>query len=85
MQRSPRSKWAIKMHRCFTEAFDAFHKAVWNAACQQAANLKLARIANGNRNFAKALDTVDCAAVMMVLFIIFCANLIGSGISGYAN
>ena len=85
MQRSPRPKRALKMQGCFTEAFDAFQRAVWNTAWQEAAKFELARLASWNRDFAKALDYVDRAAAMMVPFVIFGAILIGSGISGYAN
>ena len=57
------------------EGFDAIHKAVWNAAWQEAAYFVLAHLASRNRDIAKAQDYVDCAAVMMVLFVIFGAIL----------
>jgi tetratricopeptide (TPR) repeat protein len=47
---------ALKMQGRYTESFDAFHKAVWNAAWQDAAYLELARLASRNGNFSQALD-----------------------------
>jgi tetratricopeptide (TPR) repeat protein len=47
---------ALKMQGRYSEAFDAFHKAVWNAAWQDAAYFELARLASRNRDFAQALD-----------------------------
>ena len=40
----------------FDEAFDAFHKAVWNAAWQDAAYFELARLASREGNFDQALE-----------------------------
>ena len=47
---------ALKMQGRYAEAFDAFHKAVWNAAWQDAAYFELARLASRNGDFTRALD-----------------------------
>ncbi len=43
----------------YDEAFDAFYKSAWNAACQDAAYLHLARIAVRRGNLAEALQLID--------------------------
>ena len=49
---------ALKMQGRLEEAFTAFHKAVWNAAWQDAAYFELARLACRKGQLAQALD--DC-------------------------
>jgi len=51
----------LKMQGRNSESFDAFHKAVWNAAWQDAAYFELARLASQNGNFSQALDYADRA------------------------
>lgn len=41
------------------EAFDAFYKSVWNAACMDSGYFQLARIAAKKRNWDEALDLID--------------------------
>lgn len=50
---------ALKMQGRYSEAFDAFHKAVWNAAWQDAGYFELARLASRQGNFGRALDYVE--------------------------
>ena len=47
---------ALKMQGRYEEAFEAFHKAVWNAAWQGAAYFELARLASRKGDFLTALD-----------------------------
>jgi tetratricopeptide (TPR) repeat protein len=49
----------LRMQRRFSEAFDAFHKAIWNAAWQDSGYFELARLASRNGNIQQALDYVD--------------------------
>lgn len=57
---------------------------VWDAAWQEAANFDLAHNASRKRDIAKALDYIDHAAVMIVLFVSFGGKLIRDGISRLA-
>ncbi len=50
---------ALRMQERYVEAFAAFHKAVWNAAWQDAAYFELARISSRSGDFAQALDYVE--------------------------
>jgi tetratricopeptide (TPR) repeat protein len=50
---------AFKMQGGYSEAFNSFHKAVWNAAWQDAAYFELARLASRDRNFSQALDYAE--------------------------
>jgi tetratricopeptide (TPR) repeat protein len=50
---------ALKMQGCYSEAFDAFYKAVWNAAWQDSGYFELARLACRDGRFAEALDLVE--------------------------
>jgi len=50
---------ALKMQGRYIEAFDAFHKAVWNAAWLDAAYFELARLASREGNYALAIDTLE--------------------------
>ncbi len=52
---------ALKMQGRFAEAFDAFYKATWNAAWQDAAFFELARLASRAGNLAEALALVERA------------------------
>ena len=47
----------------YDEAFDAFFKATWNAACQDTSFLELARIATRRRNYPQALELVEKSLV----------------------
>ena len=47
---------ALKMQERYNESFDAFHKAIWNAAWQDAAYFELTRLASRNGNFTQALE-----------------------------
>ena len=47
---------ALKMQGRYSQAFDAFHKAVWNAAWQDAAYFELARLASRSGNYDQAID-----------------------------
>ncbi len=47
---------ALKMQGRYATAFDAFYKAVWNAAWQDAAYFELARLASRNGQYTLALD-----------------------------
>jgi tetratricopeptide (TPR) repeat protein len=49
---------SLKMQGHYQEAFDAFYKATWNAAWQDAAYFELARLACRARRFEEALDLV---------------------------
>ena len=49
----------LKMQERYSESFDAFHKAIWNAAWQDAAYFELARLASRNGNFTQALEYTD--------------------------
>ncbi len=49
----------LKMQRRFPEAFDAFHKAVWNAAWQDSGYFELACLASRKRDIPRALEYVD--------------------------
>ncbi len=51
----------LKMQGRYREAFDAFYKAVWNAAWQAAAYFELARLATREGNLAQALELADSA------------------------
>ena len=50
---------ALKMQGRYNEAFDAFYKAVWNAAWQDAAYFELARLSSRSGNLAQALENVE--------------------------
>ncbi|MGE5463063.1 MAG: DUF5107 domain-containing protein, partial [Syntrophothermus sp.] len=50
---------ALKMQGRFTEAFDAFYKAAWNAVWQDSAYFELARLANRKGDVSQALDLLD--------------------------
>ncbi len=52
---------ALKMEGRYDEAFDAFYKAVWNAAWQDAAYFELARLAARRGALAEALALADNA------------------------
>jgi len=52
---------ALKMQGRYREAFDAFYKAVWNAAWQDAAYFQLARLACQQRDYSQALNLVESA------------------------
>ncbi|HMD88696.1 MAG TPA: DUF5107 domain-containing protein, partial [Anaerolineaceae bacterium] len=47
---------ALKMQGRYGEALDAFHKAVWNAAWQDAAYFELARLASRAGNYDQAIE-----------------------------
>jgi tetratricopeptide (TPR) repeat protein len=49
----------LKMQGRYNESLDAFHKAVWNAAWQDAAYFELARLASRKADFSQALDYID--------------------------
>ena len=53
---------ALKMQRRFAEAFDAFHKAVWNAAWQDAAYFELARLVQPQRGYPSGAGLCRYAA-----------------------
>ena len=50
---------ALKMQGRASDAFDAFHKAVWNAAWQDAAYFELARLSSCKGNYQQALDDLE--------------------------
>ncbi len=50
---------ALRMQRRYTEAFDAFYKATWNAAWQDSAYFELARLACRDARYAEALELID--------------------------
>ncbi len=50
---------ALKMQGRYHEAADAFYKAVWNAAWQDAAYFELARLASRDGNFTLALEQIE--------------------------
>ncbi|HLO29747.1 MAG TPA: tetratricopeptide repeat protein, partial [Anaerolineales bacterium] len=50
---------ALSMQQRYAEAYESFHKAIWNAAWQDAAYFALARLASRKGNFLQALDFVD--------------------------
>lgn len=50
---------ALRMQGRFGEAFDAFYKAVWNAAYQASAYFELARLAARSGDLAQALDLAN--------------------------
>jgi tetratricopeptide (TPR) repeat protein len=52
---------ALKMQGRFAEAFEAFFKATWNAAWQDAAYFELARIASRRGDYPQALALADDA------------------------
>jgi len=54
---------SLKMQGRYAEAWDAFYKAVWNAAWQDAAYFELARLACRKRQFAEALALVERSLV----------------------
>lgn len=47
---------SLRMQERYSEAFNAFHKAVWNAAWQDAAYFELARLFTRRGNMKQALD-----------------------------
>ena len=49
----------LRMQARFIEAFEAFHKAIWNAAWQDAAYFELARLSCRAGNLDQALDYVN--------------------------
>lgn len=50
---------ALKMQGRYNPAFDAFHKAVWNAAWQDAAYFELARLACRNGHYDLAIEYTE--------------------------
>jgi tetratricopeptide (TPR) repeat protein len=52
---------SLTMQARYNEAFEAFHKAVWNAAWQDAAYFELACLTSRKGDFAQALDHIDRA------------------------
>ncbi|HEY3343895.1 MAG TPA: tetratricopeptide repeat protein, partial [Anaerolineaceae bacterium] len=50
---------ALKMQGRFAEAYDAFYKAVWNAAWQDAAYFELARLSSRKGQAGQALDELE--------------------------
>ncbi|MCP5098246.1 MAG: tetratricopeptide repeat protein, partial [Chloroflexi bacterium] len=52
---------SLKMQGRFQEAFDAFYKAVWNAAWQGAAYFELAKLSSRAGRFEEAMELVDHA------------------------
>ena len=50
---------ALRMQSRFAEAYDAFYKAAWNAAWQDAAYFEIARLASRKGDFAQALDFAE--------------------------
>lgn len=51
--------WALILQRKTDQAFDAFYKAVWSDAWQQAGYLNLSRIAVKRKQFPEALQFID--------------------------
>ncbi len=47
---------SLRMQGRITEAFNAFHKAVWNAAWQDCAYFELARLSSQDENYPQALN-----------------------------
>ena len=54
---------ALKMQGHYTEAIDAFYKAVWNAAWQDSAYFELARLATRRQAWDEALSLIDEALI----------------------
>jgi hypothetical protein len=52
---------ALKFQGRYQEAFDAFHKAAWNAACLDAAYFELARLSCRNKSYQEAIDYLQLA------------------------
>ncbi len=50
---------ALKMQGRYAEAFDAFHKAVWNAAWQDAGYFELARLSSRAGDWSQALGYLE--------------------------
>ncbi len=50
---------ALKMQGRYAEALDAFHKAVWNAAWQDAGYFELARLSSRTGDWSRALDYLE--------------------------
>jgi tetratricopeptide (TPR) repeat protein len=50
---------ALKMQAKYAEAYDAFYKAVWNAAWQDAGYFELARLSSRQGNFSLALEELE--------------------------
>lgn len=50
---------SLKMQERYDEAFDAFYKSVWNAACQDMGYFSLAAIAALKGNYNEALELVE--------------------------
>ncbi|MCX6080815.1 MAG: DUF5107 domain-containing protein [Chloroflexi bacterium] len=50
---------ALRMQARYSEAFESFHKAVWNAAWQDAAYFELARLSSRKGDFTQALDYAE--------------------------
>jgi tetratricopeptide (TPR) repeat protein len=50
---------ALKKQGRYRKAFDAFHKAVWNAAWQDAAYFELARLTSRDGSYAQALEYIE--------------------------
>lgn len=51
--------WTLQLQGKTDEAFEAWYKATWNTAWQDAAYLNLARIATGKGSYEEALDLVN--------------------------
>ena len=49
----------LKLQGCYQAAFDAFYKAIWNAAWQDSGYFELARLACRGGRFDEALELVD--------------------------
>ncbi len=54
----------LRLQGRYPEAFDAFYKAVWNAAFQAPAYFELARLASRTGNFEQALELAQRALVV---------------------
>lgn len=52
---------SLKMQGSYTEAFDAFYKAVWSAAWQDSAYFQLAQLAARRGDYAQALELAENA------------------------
>jgi tetratricopeptide (TPR) repeat protein len=52
---------SLRMQQRYAEAFDAFYKAVWNAAWQDASYFELARLVQRASRLEEALDLLDHA------------------------
>ncbi len=53
----------LNLQGCYQEAFDAFYKAIWNAALQDSGYFELAKLACRSGRFDEALELVDRSLV----------------------